>query len=52
MTGADGQAAGSSQKDKFENYLHQRVCAGRMTLNEAQREIATDWYGYFERTAG
>ncbi len=30
-------------KDKIENELHALVCGGKMTLNEAQRRIATDW---------
>jgi hypothetical protein len=35
---------GARSKDKVENYLHDQVCAGAMSLVEAQREIATDWY--------
>lgn len=34
---------GFHEKDKVENKLHQKVCAGEMTLAEAQKEIATDW---------
>ena len=30
-------------KDKVENELHRRVCAGSMSLAEAQQRIATDW---------
>lgn len=30
-------------KDRFENYLHNAVCSGSMSLLEAQKEIATDW---------
>src|SRR5664280_72069 len=30
-------------KDKVENELHRRVCAGSMPLAEAQQRIATDW---------
>lgn len=30
-------------KDKVENRLHRQVCAGTLSLAEAQREIATDW---------
>jgi len=39
---ADG---GSFSKDKMENYLNRQLCSGVMSLAEAQREIATDWYG-------
>jgi hypothetical protein len=31
------------QKDAVENYLHRQVCLGKMTLEEAQRQIRTDW---------
>lgn len=34
---------GAHEKDKVENYLHEQVCAGSMTLPEAQRIISTDW---------
>jgi hypothetical protein len=34
---------GAHEKDKVENFLHHEVCAGRMSLEEAQREIAQDW---------
>jgi hypothetical protein len=30
-------------KDRFENYLHNAVCSGSMSLSDAQKEIATDW---------
>ena len=30
-------------KDKVENFLHAAVCAGRISLSEAQKRIATDW---------
>jgi hypothetical protein len=35
---------GAHFKDKVENYLHDQVCSGAMPLDEAQREIADDWY--------
>lgn len=41
---------GSLTKDKFENYLHKQVCAGGMTIQEAQIEIATDWSQYYKNT--
>jgi hypothetical protein len=34
---------GFHEKDKVENWLHAKVCKGTMTLNEAQREISTNW---------
>jgi hypothetical protein len=35
---------GARQKDIVENYLHKQVCAGAMTLREAQDAITSDWY--------
>jgi hypothetical protein len=35
---------GARQKDAVENYLRKQVCAGTMTLHEAQNAITTDWY--------
>ncbi len=40
---------GFHEKDKVENYLHDQVCSGKMTLNEAQREISSDWYEVFSK---
>lgn len=38
-SGADAAAA----KDREENQLHADVCAGRMSLADAQRKIVADW---------
>lgn len=38
---AAGRAAGD--KDRVENALRVEVCAGRLMLAEAQRQIAADW---------
>jgi hypothetical protein len=35
---------GVRYKDKVENYLHIQVCAGNLTLDQAQKEIVNDWY--------
>ena len=41
--------AGSAHaKDKVENYLHAEVCSGSLTLDQAQREIAEDWYRVYQ----
>ena len=42
---------GFHEKDKVEDYLHQQVCSGAITLTEAQREISTDWYAVYLRIA-
>ncbi len=34
---------GFHEKDKVENYLHQQVCSGKMSLQEAQQKITNDW---------
>ena len=30
-------------KDAYENFLHAQVCAGTITLGDAQKEISTNW---------
>lgn len=37
------------QKDRLENRLHKEVCAGRLTLEEAQTMIKTDWRQAFRK---
>ena len=39
---------GSLVKDKFENYLHAQVCSSKMTINQAQAEIASNWLQYYQ----
>jgi hypothetical protein len=36
-------APGFHQKDGLEDWLHDEVCSGALTLATAQQEIATDW---------
>jgi hypothetical protein len=43
---------GFHEKDKVENYLHKQVCLGVMTLEDAQKAIATDWLGAWRRLTG
>jgi len=38
---------GAKQKDTVETFLNKQVCTRAMTLDEAQRQIATDWYAVF-----
>jgi hypothetical protein len=38
---------GAHEKDMVENYLHKAVCAGRISLEEAQKEIVDDWYAVY-----
>jgi hypothetical protein len=42
------RGASPNLKDKVENYLHSRVCDGRMTLGRAQRIIALQWVSFYK----
>ncbi len=35
--------ASPNSKDKIENICHQKVCSGQISLNEAQKQISTNW---------
>ena len=35
---------GFHEKDKVENYLHDQVCNGSISLQDAQYKIANDWF--------
>lgn len=39
---------GFHEKDQVENELHKEVCDGKMTINQAQRIISTDWFGFYK----
>lgn len=39
---------GAKTKDIVENYLHKQVCEGNISLEDAQKEISTDWYKVYE----
>ncbi|MDE2167708.1 MAG: HNH endonuclease [Alphaproteobacteria bacterium] len=39
-------------KDRLENCLHEQVCAGRMPLDEVQKEIAGDWIEAYRKYLG
>jgi hypothetical protein len=39
-------------KDRLENRLHMMVCAGSIGLRAAQRAIAANWQGLYERVFG
>lgn len=40
---------GFHEKDQVENYLHQQVCSGDISLQQAQQEIATNWLQVYDR---
>ncbi len=39
---------GFHQKDQVENYLHDQVCSGKLSLQQAQMEIATNWLAVYK----
>lgn len=43
---------GFHEKDKVENYLHEQVCSGAITLKEAQYQIAHDWMKVYQKMPG
>lgn len=43
---------GFHEKDKVENYLHDQVCSGQITLADAQHEIATNWLAVYQQMPG
>lgn len=40
---------GFHEKDKVENYLHDQVCSGAISLQQAQIEIATNWLNVYNQ---
>src|SRR5206468_11305081 len=46
------RAPGFRSKDKLENRLHDLVCSGQMTLQNAQQQIAADWKSLYARLFG
>ena len=43
---------GARVKDQLENKLHDLVCAGSLSLAEAQRQEAVDWVAAYQRWVG
>ena len=43
---------GFHEKDKVENYLHDQVCSGAVSLQQAQSEIATNWLNIYNQMPG
>ena len=43
---------GFHEKDKVENYLHDQVCSGAMSLKQAQTEISTNWLAVYKTISG
>ena len=47
LTTDDVNVVGNVVSNAVENALHREVCAGTLTLREAQWIIATDWFKYY-----
>jgi hypothetical protein len=43
---------GFHEKDRVENFLHKQVCSGAMTLDDAQKAIASDCLGVWRNMNG
>jgi hypothetical protein len=43
---------GFHEKDKVENYLHDQVCSGAISLADAQIQIATNWLAVYQKMPG
>ena len=39
---------GFHEKDKVENYLHDQVCNGSISVLDAQYKIANDWFAVYQ----
>ncbi|HSX24360.1 MAG TPA: hypothetical protein VLG69_00110 [Candidatus Andersenbacteria bacterium] len=46
---AGSPTPGFHEKDLVENYLHQEVCAGRIDVSAAQKQIANDWLAVYNQ---
>ncbi len=44
--------ASPNPKDRLENLLRKRVCAGAVSLAVARREVARDWVAAYRRSFG
>jgi hypothetical protein len=40
---------GFHEKDRVENYLHDEMCKGNISVREAQIQIATNWLAVYDR---
>ncbi len=43
---------GFHEKDKVENYLHDQVCSGAISLQQAQTQIASNWLSIYQQMPG
>lgn len=43
---------GFHEKDKVENYMHDQMCSGAISLQQAQAEIASNWLSIYQKMPG
>jgi hypothetical protein len=43
---------GFHEKDKVENYLHDQVCSGAISLQQAQAQISRNWLAVYDKMPG
>lgn len=46
------QPFGAHQKDRLENKLHKMICAGRISVKDAQAAISVDWVAAYAKYVG
>jgi hypothetical protein len=42
-------APGYREKDRFENYLHDQICTGKLKMADVQQEISLDWASAYRK---
>src|SRR5262249_51853776 len=47
-----GETLNAHVKDRLETWLHNEVCGGKLSLQDAQKEISTDWIASFRKHIG
>jgi hypothetical protein len=47
-----GEALNAHVKDRLENKMHADVCAGEVSLKDAQKEISTNWIDAYRKHIG
>jgi hypothetical protein len=45
----DTQPGNALAKDRLEDFLHTEVCSGRISITQAQKEIAADWIAAYRK---
>jgi len=48
----EGEEFNAHVKDQLENWYHTEVCAGRMSLKKAQKDISTNWIEAYRKHLG